>query len=871
MSRAVSDEAAIAFASSFYEGLAFGRSVKEAFELGVNRLELEGIGEETTPQLVSRKGVDPASVTLVGHEETEEETPIDEQEKVTPTFEPRLYNQTAPEVNFVGRKEMRDTITGWYKNPDVRIGGLIGWGGVGKSALVRKWYDELEDNDIQPDGIFWWGFYRNASLEQFLNAMLRYVSGGQIEPDTIKSTWEKTDRIKEYIGQGNYLIILDGLETMQKSESGDEFGKMEHRELTEMLHYFADGPKKEGLCLITTRYTMKDLDDWENRGYENRPLIDLSVPDALFMLKKRGVKGSDDDKTGIINKYKGHALSLTSLAGYLVRYYEGNIKEAPDIEFVLGDKERFKDVNKLLRRYAEKMSKAERKFLNIFSLFRREVTEGDFDGVFRKEIEDTKFNDVLVRMSKLDFADLVNGLVEWRLISYDEMKKTYATHPLIKTYFESDFNKKDKKLCHKRIYEYIGGYAPEQADTLEEMQPLFEQVYHGCAAGLHDEVWLGVFWEKIFRHEENLIVHKLGAWETALSLVKNFFPKGDLSQMPLVTKKSAQSWLLNTAGLTLLCTGRPKKAEGPFLTVVKQLIEAEGWNDASVVYRNLAGLQFRTGEIESGLDSTKKALDLSEKAKNDRYIVFSKAYLGWVLYILGKTEEAEEKFEEADELSIKIEGDRPYSNPGFQYADFLISMKRLDEAFGLTKQNLEICESQNWSDHISGCHRCLGAIERTKGNYEEAEGHLQKALDIARKFGMPYFEIEAMLEYGRLHLDMGKYEDAICDGDQALKICGRTGFRFYEPGAEVVLAKAYLGLEDFEQAESNAKSAYEKAVGMKYRWAEGDAADLLGEIYSVRGDKAKGRKWLKKAVVCRKEILDPKVKETEGKLKKIKD
>jgi hypothetical protein len=61
--------------------------------------------------------------------------------------------------------------------------------------------------------------------------------------------------------------------------------------------------------------------------------------------------------------------------------------------------------------------------------------------------------------------------------------------------------------------------------------------------------------------------------------------------------------------------------------------------------------------------------------------------------------------------------------------------------------------------------------------------------------------------------------------------------------------------------------AYEKAVGMKYRWAEGDAADLLGQIFLVSGDKAKGRQWLKKAVVCRKEILDPKVKETEGKLK----
>jgi hypothetical protein len=45
----------------------------------------------------------------------------------------------------------------------------------------------------------------------------------------------------------------------------------------------------------------------------------------------------------------------------------------------------------------------------------------------------------------------------------------------------------------------------------------------------------------------------------------------------------------------------------------------------------------------------------------------------------------------------------------------------------------------------------------------------------------------------------------------------------------------------------------------------------LGKIYSVRGDKAKGRKWLQKAVGCRKEILDPKVKETEERLNKIKD
>jgi len=782
-------------------------------------------------------------------------------------FEPSLHNQTAPEENFVGRKEELDTITGWYKKPDVRIGGLVGWGGVGKSALVRKWYDELGANNIQPDGVFWWGFYRNAYLEQFLNALLRYVSGGQIEPDTIKSTWEKTDRIKEYIGQGAYLIILDGLEQMQKAEAGGEFGKMIHRELTELLHYLADVPKAGGMCLITTRFALKDLDEWEKRGYENRPLIDLSVPDALLMLEKRGVKGSDDDKTGVIKRYKGHALSLTSLAGYLVRYYDGDIKQAPDIEFILSDKERFKDVNKLLSKYAEKMSKAERIFLNIFSLFRREVTEDDFAGVFRKKIKGTKFNNVLVEMSDLDFKDLVKDLVDWRLISYDKMKKTYATHPLIKTYFESDFEERNKKICHQRIYAYFGENAPERADTLEEMQPLFEQVYHGCAAGLYDEVCDDVYWEKITRGEEFSIQHILGAWETDLSLMRNFFPEGDISQMPLVSKKAAKSYLLGMAGVALLATGRSKEAQEPMLTGIEMALESKDWKNASAGYENLANLQFRTGGLESGLDSAEKALGMAEKAKADFDIWTSKASLGWIFYLLGKTENSERDFKEADEICEKSEGHRSRSMWGIFYADFLIATGRINEAFELTKQNMEVCKNIfKDPNNISRCHRCLGAIERTKGNYKEAEIHFEKAIEIAQKVSRPDLEIEALIERGRLGLDMGRHEDAIREADNVLKICERTEFKFYEPGGKIVLAKAYLGLEDFEKAEGFANSAYEKAVGMKYRWAEGDAADLLGEIYSCRGDKANGRKWLKKAVVCRKEILDPKVKETEGKL-----
>jgi hypothetical protein len=338
------------------------------------------------------------------------------------------------------------------------------------------------------------------------------------------------------------------------------------------------------------------------------------------MLRKRGVKGDDEDLKEVVKRYKGHALSLTSVAGYLKRYYGGDIKHAPDIKFVFSEEERFKDVNKLLRKYAEKMKESELVFLNIFSLFRREVTENEFAGVFRYKIEDTTFNDLLVKMSKLDFKDLVSGLVEWRLISYDETKNSYSTHPLIKAYFEASLDEKDKKLRHKCIYKYFGEYAPKQPETLEDMQPLFEQVYHGCSAGLYDKSLDEVYLPKIRRMNEHFITHKLGAWETDLSLLRNFFPNGEFSQLPMVNRKSAQSWLLDSAGLGLLTIGRPKEAEEPFLTVVKMSVDAKNWEYASASYRNLADLQFRIGEIKKGLEIGKRALEMVEKASRNDYM-----------------------------------------------------------------------------------------------------------------------------------------------------------------------------------------------------------------------------------------------------------
>jgi len=741
---------------------------------------------------------------------------------------PELNNQTPPEPNFVGRVEMLKTITEWYENPEVRIGALIGWGGVGKSALIRKWYDSLEENKIQPDGIFWWGFYRNAYLDQFLNALLRYVSQGEIDPDSIKSTWEKTDRIKEFISKGTYLIILDGLEQMQKGEeTGEEFGCMAHRECAEILKFLCDTQAK-GLCLITTRFPLTDIKKYEGEVYQKIDVDRLSLEDARTFFERVGVKGDQDDKDKVIQEHEGYALSLTLLANYLVQDFSGNILKANEIPPFHSDKEAGGKAHRMLLWYDKQLTEEQRSFMKIFSLFRKAVREEDFDGVFRSEME-TGMNQSLRNMSSFSFKRMKDNLCDRRLISKGQ-DNTYTTHPLIKNYFESIFEEKDKKLCHKRIYQYIGSYAHEQPETLEEMQPLFEQVYHGCSAGLYDEVFDSVYWDRIMRRAEGFLVKKLGAWETDLSLLRNFFPNEEFSQLPLVSRKRDQSWLLNEVGLVLLSTGRPKEAEELFWASLQMDIAEKDWLNTSIRYQNLAALQFSIGEIKKGFESAKRSLEMSEKASSNESIIKSKSYLGHILHLLNKSIEVEKSFREADELVRKISGFGLHSIFGAFYADFLVSTNRINEASELTRQNLEICQRNNLPDDISRCHRCLGAIERIKGNPNEAEAHLQKALELARKIGYPSIEIEALLEYGRLYLQKRKYREAINAGNEVLKICQRTGFLLYEPDSEVILAKAYLAQKDFDQAKTFAKSAFSKAQKMSYKLAENDAENLLKEI-----------------------------------------
>jgi len=65
MNTSIGDEAARIFASQFYSGIGFGHSLRKSFEQAKALLMMEGVGEEDTPELFVKEGLDAEAIILV--------------------------------------------------------------------------------------------------------------------------------------------------------------------------------------------------------------------------------------------------------------------------------------------------------------------------------------------------------------------------------------------------------------------------------------------------------------------------------------------------------------------------------------------------------------------------------------------------------------------------------------------------------------------------------------------------------------------------------------------------------------------------------------------------------------------------------------
>jgi tetratricopeptide (TPR) repeat protein len=374
---------------------------------------------------------------------------------------------------------------------------------------------------------------------------------------------------------------------------------------------------------------------------------------------------------------------------------------------------------------------------------------------------------------------------------------------------------------------------------LDDLAPVIEAVHHACRAGAYDEADR-IQDERICQKNRHVLLHQLGAYETDMSLMLEFFPDGNASggNEPQVSDPRRKSWILNEVGFCLMSLGRLGEAVPFYERAVAGYAELEDWHNASGGYRNLASLHVYLGALEQSAAAAREALALARRAENKQEERDSLAWQAWAAHLRGDLDAASAAFQQAEALEREIDSDVRYlySLPGIFHADHLRRTGQAGTARRVTEANLAICERYRFIKSISQCHRVLGDLDADlspdpgQAGHASARAHYDEALRIARAITYRPALIEALLARGRWAARNPKGLgdlSGLSDLNEALGYAVDGGYRIYEADVRVALAWAYLAAGDAARARGEAERAHQMSAGMGYHWGQVDAAEVL--------------------------------------------
>lgn len=736
-----------------------------------------------------------------------------------PKFAKRLQDLPTPLGDeWVGRAELLEAISTDWSNPNRRVTGLIGFGGEGKSSLVYRWLDNLLFGKLQncsiSEGVFWWNFYEKPNVDEFFEAALIYLSGERIKPRDIPSTNARMNEIAWELRFARYLFVLDGLEVMQH-QSGDQYGLLQNADLRQFLQYLA-AVEHDSFCLVTSRIPLFELEHYSS--YKHRDVNRLSQTDGVLLLRHLQVKGADEALKQLVESWEGHALTLSLLARDMIKRYNGKLEDAKDLPLPQPKERLYQRLNRVLRRYDDHLTEAERTFMTIFSAFRIPVHESAIERVFGDAWEGTA---------------QINRLKDYCLLRYNS--GYYTSHALIGHHYRSLLNSQEqteRKAIHKRIKEYyLARYRLTLYPTLDDLAPAIEAVHHACSAKAYDEAEK-IRVKYIYRYNRKVIIYQLGAYETNLDILQQFFPTGDTSQDPLVSKPADKSTILNEVGLCLMSLGRLDEADSFYRRSNQIARQIEEWESANVSDQNLTELYISLGALSASAESAHQALTSAYQTDDKQRQILSLASKGWIAHLRGDLESASTTFQKVETWLKADSVPYLYSLPGIWHATHLERTGKAPYARQITEVNLRFAKSEPAVADMSRCHRLLAHLDSHDGHHDSAQLYYNEAVKIARSISERAVLIEALLARGCWRASQKQVAPAHNDLDEALNYALDGGYRIYEADIRIGLAWAHLAGGDVSTAQAQAEKAWSISEEMGYYWGQVDAKEVLEKLRS---------------------------------------
>jgi transcriptional regulator with XRE-family HTH domain/tetratricopeptide (TPR) repeat protein len=746
--------------------------------------------------------------------------------------------------NIFGREKEVEFLEKAWMDAGTMIVSFVAWGGVGKTSLVNEWLNRmLEKKWAGAECVYGWSFYsqgtkedRQASSDTFLVNALEWF-GDKETAESAKSAWDKGARLAELIRRQKTLLILDGVEPLQYPP-GPMQGRLKDQGLQGLLRELARGIN--GLCVITTRESIEDLEGQIGHTVKQVVLGNLSKEAGMQILRKAGVtKGTDEELQSASVEFGGHALALTLLGNYLSVVYDGEIRKRDLVTDMTEEERKGGHAKRVMESYEIWLKgTAEIDILYLMGLFDRPAESGAI-AKLRALPAIEGFTQNIVSLSKSKWRFAVKRLRDMGLLGKEKTDgpDDLDCHPLVREYFGEKLrqNKPDAwREAHSRLYEYCKSIPrKEYPDTVEEMEPLLRAVYHGCAAGRHQETLKDVYWRRIKRGNEDYNIRYLGAVGSDLSAVACFFER--LWDKPAAgLSEQLKTIVLHWAGFVLRSVGWLREAVEPMQAGMQASEDEKDLKGAGQDASNLSELYLILGELEKAIEFGQRSVKHAEGTVDKSLWMIAKTALADALHQFGRIVEAQHLFEEAELIQKEVQEDRYpylYSFAGYKYCDLLISLGKyanvkeranqtlewakerrlslwtlaldklsLGRAILLEKQssieNKELTvaksvldEAGRWFDEaVNGLRKAGTQHELPRGlfaragyyritrEYDKAWADLHEAIEIAERGEMKLWLTDYHLEAGRMHVAQGKKKEAKYHCEEAWKLIEKCGY-----------------------------------------------------------------------------------------------
>jgi len=783
--------------------------------------------------------------------------------KPSPLSLPKLLEAMPGESGeLFGREDALGWLDSAYEDPRVGVLALVGFGGVGKSALVRHWLETRFEPGASAPRFLGFSFYSQGTREhggsssQFLVQALEALG----EPDRPK---DRGERLAELVAAEPTVLVLDGLEPLQYGPGPRSLeGRLHDSDVRDLLLSLASRPGRS-LCVVSTRVTLTD-EGLQMPSCVQRSVEVLAREDAWQILASRGVRGSEAELKEAAESLGCHPLALVLAAEYLHTFAEGQAERLREVDLLSEETREGRHARSVMAAYETALRRdgapLDLELLGVMGLFDRPTRWHWLQWLAAKPI----ISGVTRHLAAADSRELwesISRLRQWGMLAPPESleRPDLDTHPLIREYFGQMLRRRNPaswRAAHWRMFEGIVKimYEKQSDASVYEKQSLVEAIsqaiVHGCAAGryrealkLYDQNLVGALRFLDVRQFLGMQI-KTSDRAALVAALSGFFDKPWERPVSSLRKDEAE-WVMNEAAYLLESVGRPVEAAQAMGAWVEATAPSVKWESAFELMGfmgmadRLIELYLIGGEVEQAVASAPRTVEFADRSGDDNWRVITRSSQAEALYRAGRLAEAQAAIGEAERIKAEMEPEFPMLHffPGYRYCSLLLHQGRYREvmkrAFWVLGWPEEFRRARY--EQIVFTHLWLGQAytqraerEGVGRNLRRAEEHIERAGQLLMAY--PVMSFQVLAARAECYRVGGNFGGALIVLNEAMDVATEAGMRLFQADCHLGYARLYSALRGKEQAWEHLMHAREMIKRMGYHLRDEALKELEAEL-----------------------------------------